>query len=79
MIGISEKENTLTQNHDFEIGIPSFHYSDLYDALKLQELAEKFYSEIEEKDALLHDALYKIYRNARGENYEPRVESKDTN
>ncbi len=57
MIGITEKENTLTQNHDFELGIPGFRYSDLYDAVRLRELAEKFYSEIEEEDALLHEAL----------------------
>ena len=57
MIGITEKENTLTQNHDFELGIPGFHYSDLYDAVRLRELADKFYAEIEEEDPLLHEAL----------------------
>ena len=75
MIGITEKENTLTQNYDFELGIPGFRYSDLYDAVKLRELAEKFYSEIEEEDPLLHEALTK-YIETKGENYEPRVESK---
>ena len=75
MIGITEKENTLTQNHDFELGIPGFHYSDLYDAVRLRELAEKFYSEIEEEDPLLHEALTQ-YIKTKGENYEPRVESK---
>ena len=75
MIGISEIENTLTQNHDFELGIPGFHYSDLYDAVRLRELAEKFYAEIEEEDPLLHEALTQ-YIKTKGENYEPRVESK---
>ncbi len=75
MIGISEKENTLTENHDFELGIPGFHYSDLYDAVRLRELAEKFYAEIEEEDALLYEALTQ-YVEARGANYESRVESK---
>ncbi|MEO6588396.1 MAG: hypothetical protein ABIP06_03620, partial [Pyrinomonadaceae bacterium] len=75
MTGISEKENNLANNHDFELGIPGFHYSDLYDAVKLRELAEKFYAEVKEKDALLHEALLH-YINAKGERYEPRVESK---
>lgn len=76
MIGISEEENTLTaQNHDFELGVPGFRFSDLFDAAKLRELAEKFYGEIEKSDPLLHNALTQ-YINARGANYEPRVESK---
>ena len=75
MIGISEKENTLTENYDFELGIPGFRFSDLFDALKLRELAEKFYSEIEKSEPLLHEALVQ-YINAKGKGYEPRVESK---
>jgi NADPH-dependent glutamate synthase beta subunit-like oxidoreductase/NAD(P)H-flavin reductase len=75
MIGIFEKENTSAQSHDFELGIPGFRYSDLYDAERLRELAEKFYAEVKEKEPLLYEALMQ-YIEARGENYEPRVESK---
>lgn len=75
MIGTSEKENNLTENHDFELGIPGFRFSDLFDAVKLRELAEKFYAEIEKSEPLLHESLMQ-YINARGKNYEPRVESK---
>ena len=75
MIGISEVENSLTQTDDFALGVPGFRYSDLFDAVKLRELAEKFYDEVKEKDALLHEALTQ-YIEARGENYEARVESK---
>lgn len=75
MIGIFEKENTSAQSHDFELGIPGFRYSDLYDAERLRELAEKFYDEVKEKEPLLYEALMQ-YIEARGENYEPRVESK---
>lgn len=78
MIGISEKEQTFTNEttgYDFDLGIVGFKYSDLYDAEKLKELAEKFYAEVEEKNPLLHEALIK-YINSRGEGYESRVESK---
>ncbi len=75
MIGISEKENSATQEYDFELGVPGFRFSDLFDAIKLRELAEKFYGEIEKSEPLLHEALIQ-YINARGANYEPRVESK---
>ena len=60
---------------DFELGISGFNYSDLFDALKLKELAERFYAEIRETDADLGDALAG-YIDARGENFEPRAESK---
>ncbi len=78
MIGISEKENINTNNlsnHDFDLGIPGFKYSDLFDAYKLKELAEKFYSEVEEKEPVLHQALIE-YIKKRGEGYEPKVASK---
>jgi hypothetical protein len=61
--------------HDFDLGIPGFRYSDLYDAVKLKELAEKFYTEVSEKDPLLHSSLVKYISN-RGTGFEKRVESK---
>ncbi|HEY0428792.1 MAG TPA: FAD-dependent oxidoreductase [Pyrinomonadaceae bacterium] len=77
MIGISEKElgfiNNLS-NNDFDLGVVGYKYSDLYDANKLRELAEKFYDEVKEKNPLLHEALTKYIEN-RGKGYEARVES----
>src|SRR5690349_1487101 len=61
--------------HDFDLGVVGFRYSDLFDAVKLKELAEKFYQELSERDPLVHDALTK-YIGARGEGFEKRVESK---
>jgi NADPH-dependent glutamate synthase beta subunit-like oxidoreductase/NAD(P)H-flavin reductase len=56
------------------LGVPGFKFSDLFDAVRLRELAEKFYEELKEENALLHDALTK-YVAARGAGYEARVES----
>lgn len=74
MIGISEKELILTENNNFQLGIPGFYYSDLYDAFRLKELTEKFYASIEEENALLHKALTE-YIESGGAGYEARVES----
>ena len=60
---------------DLELGIDGFRYSDLYDALKLKQLAEVFYLDVEKHDPLLSNALNK-YISARGEGFERRVESK---
>jgi hypothetical protein len=73
MTGISEKERTAA-NQDFDLGVVGFKFSDLFDAVRLRELAEKFYDELKEENALLHDALTK-YIAARGAGYEARVES----
>ncbi len=77
MIGTLEKEDLITNNlsdNDFDLGIVGFKYSDLFDAYKLKELAEKFYDGIKEENPVLHEALIQ-YISARGENYEPKVES----
>ncbi|MGB7209278.1 MAG: FAD-dependent oxidoreductase [Pyrinomonadaceae bacterium] len=74
MASISANEISTT-NHDFDLGIVGFRYSDLFDAIKLKELAEKFYNEVSEKDPLLHDSLTK-YISAHGTGFEKRVESK---
>ncbi len=73
MTGISEKEQIIS-NFDFDLGVVGFRYSDLFDAVKLKELAEKFYNEVKEDNPLLHDALTK-YITAHGNGYEKRVES----
>jgi NADPH-dependent glutamate synthase beta subunit-like oxidoreductase/NAD(P)H-flavin reductase len=78
MIGISEKEEisqTMGTNHDFDLGITGFKYSDLFDAEKLREIAEKFYDEVKKENPILHDALTKYIQN-RGLGYERKVESK---
>lgn len=71
MTGISEKELAL---YDFDLGVVGFKYSDLFDAVRLKDLAEKFYEELNQENPLLHEALTK-YIAARGEGYEKRVES----
>ncbi len=78
MIGISEKEQHITTTAascDFDLGIVGFKYSDLYDAKKLAELAEKFYGEVKEKEPVLGKALQK-YIASHGLGYEKKVESK---
>jgi NADPH-dependent glutamate synthase beta subunit-like oxidoreductase/NAD(P)H-flavin reductase len=65
----------IKHNFDFPLGIQSFNYSDLYNPFKLKELAEKFYSDLEQQDPLLHEVLVN-YINARGVGYEQKVESK---
>ena len=72
MTGISGKE--VNFDHDFDLGVVGFKYSDLFDAEKLRELAEKFYDELKTENALLHEALTK-YIEARGLGCEKRVES----
>jgi NADPH-dependent glutamate synthase beta subunit-like oxidoreductase/NAD(P)H-flavin reductase len=77
MLGISEKElgsTDKTLDRDFELGIVGYKYSDLYDAQKLKELAEKFYDDVKEKNPLLYDALTKYIEN-HGVGVEKRVES----
>jgi hypothetical protein len=61
--------------NNIKLGIGDFYFSDLFDAVKLSELAEKFYSGIKESDPTLYSALSR-YIESRGENYEPKVESK---
>ncbi|HXH69546.1 MAG TPA: hypothetical protein VNI60_04280, partial [Pyrinomonadaceae bacterium] len=78
MIGISEKEEisqTKRSNHDFDLSIAGFKYSDLFDAEKLKEIAEKFYDEVKKENPILHDALTRYIQN-RGAGYEPKVQSK---
>src|SRR5687767_9583891 len=62
--------------HDsLELGMGDFTYADLYDAVGLSVLAERFYDDVEKSEPLLGDAMRK-YIARRGEGYEPRVESK---
>ena len=54
----SETIDTAT-GFDFQLGIEGFRYSDLYDAVKLRELAERFYAEVEQSEPVLAEALNK--------------------
>ena len=65
-------ENTT---NNFELGIAGFTFADLFDAVKLKELAETFYAEVGQQDDVLHTALSK-YIASRGQGYERKVESK---
>ena len=65
----------MVNGFDFDLGINGFRYSDLFDAVKLKELAEKFYAEVDEKEPVLGDALKK-YIGSAGQGHEKRVESK---
>ncbi|MEP6786814.1 MAG: FAD-dependent oxidoreductase, partial [Acidobacteriota bacterium] len=74
MTVLSENGNNIDQNN-VELGIDGFIFSDLFDAVRLKELAETFYAEIEPHDPVLHSALTK-YIALRGTGYERKVESK---
>jgi NADPH-dependent glutamate synthase beta subunit-like oxidoreductase/NAD(P)H-flavin reductase len=74
MIGISETE-TAPAGFDMKLGVDGFSYSDLYDAARLRELAERFYDEITTQNDILGKALKK-YVDSGGQGYEAKVESK---
>jgi len=71
---ISETAGSATAP-DFELGIPGFRFSDLFDAVKLAELAETFYKHLERQEPVTGQALRK-YVNARGKGFEKRAASK---
>ncbi|HVF46561.1 MAG TPA: hypothetical protein VNA17_03245, partial [Pyrinomonadaceae bacterium] len=60
---------------NFALGVDGFSYACLYDASRLEDLAEVFYSEVEHSDPTLYTALSK-YIARRGVGYEAKVESK---
>src|SRR6476661_7272812 len=70
----SENER-VPADRDFDLGIPGFRFSDLFDAVKLAELTETFYSEVESREPVLGAALRK-YVAAKGIGLERRVASK---
>ncbi len=68
-------ENGKGGQHDLELGIEGFSFSDLFDAPKLKDLTDRFYASISEHDTVLHSALVK-YIASGGIGYERKVESK---
>ncbi len=78
MTGTSKNEHAAASfavDHDFNLGIAGYKYSDLYDAAKIREIAENFYGEVKKENPILSEALTK-YIAARGKGYEAKVESK---
>ncbi|MEO6655029.1 MAG: FAD-dependent oxidoreductase, partial [Pyrinomonadaceae bacterium] len=67
--------NSGDPQNDYELGVEGFRFSDLFDAVRLKDLAESFYTEVGKHDEVLHSALTK-YIASRGVGYERRVESK---
>ena len=65
----------LSSTNDFDLGIPGFRYSDLFDPTRLADLADAFYAEVAEKEPILHEALKKYIEN-RGQGFEKRAASK---
>jgi NADPH-dependent glutamate synthase beta subunit-like oxidoreductase/NAD(P)H-flavin reductase len=73
MMRFSEKEHI--GDRDFELGVDGFRFSDLFDAYRLKDLAQAFYTDLSEKEPVVHSALTK-YIAAHGMGYEKRAESK---
>src|SRR5947209_4535819 len=63
------------QDANFALGIDGFTFADLFDAVRLKDLAERFYADVADREPVLSAALNK-YIAARGENYDRKVESK---
>ena len=70
----SENDRVPARN-DFDLGITGFRFSDLFDAVKLAELTEKFYSDLESQEPVVGQALRK-YIAANGKGFEHRAASK---
>ncbi|REJ75337.1 MAG: pyridine nucleotide-disulfide oxidoreductase [Acidobacteria bacterium] len=65
----------MTNIHDIELGIRGFRYSDLYDALRLKDLAELFYKRVRETNEQLGADLDE-YIARRGEGFDAKTASK---
>ncbi len=74
MSGFSVTEN-CGSDHDFDLGISGFKFSDIFDAIRLKDLADKFYEDLAGKDPLLHASLSN-YISEGGIGFEKRVVSK---
>ena len=71
----SSQTGLFGDGFDFDLGIPGFRYSDLYEPRKLAELTSRFYTEVTEKEPVLGEALQK-YIAAGGQGLEKRAASK---
>src|SRR4051794_26655775 len=71
----NSQNHSTGSNFDIELGIEGFSFSDLFDAIRLKELADTFYEDLKAEDQVLYPALMK-YLAAGGKGYEPKVASK---
>ncbi len=69
------EQQTSKYEHDFQLGIEGYRYSDLFDPAKLKDLADAYYAEVADLEPVLSSALKK-YIAACGEGFEPKVASK---
>ena len=74
MIATRTSNGNSANFQTLELGINGFVYADLYKPEKLHELADLFYTEVRQNDENLYQSLIN-YINARGANYEQKVES----
>ena len=51
-------ENGGEKQNDIDLGIDGFRFSDLFDPVRLKDLAERFYAEVGKSDEVLHTALH---------------------
>ncbi|HLB95104.1 MAG TPA: FAD-dependent oxidoreductase, partial [Nitrospiria bacterium] len=61
-----QRDRATVPNHQVTLGIGGFTYTDLYDPLRLKDLAELFYREVEAADPDL-GRHYAAYRKGQGE------------
>ncbi|MCA1609255.1 MAG: hypothetical protein LC730_07355, partial [Acidobacteria bacterium] len=59
---------------EMRLGIAGFQFSDLFDAARLKDLADEFYSDLAAKEPIVHQALTK-YIEAGGKGFEKRAAS----
>jgi NAD(P)H-flavin reductase/NADPH-dependent glutamate synthase beta subunit-like oxidoreductase len=60
------------KQNDFALGISGFHYSDLYDSARLNDLLAAFDNSVKQHDAELH-AQFAVYRACQGQGMAPEA------
>lgn len=61
--------------NDFDLGFEGFRFSDLFEPKRLKDLYDEFHSFLKSRDGVVSDALI-AYTDAKGEGFEPKIESK---
>jgi NADPH-dependent glutamate synthase beta subunit-like oxidoreductase/NAD(P)H-flavin reductase len=74
-MSVNSENIGVAASHDIALGIAGFRFSDLFDAVKLAELAETFYNDLDSREPVVGSALRK-YLAAGGKGFEPRAASK---
>ena len=67
---------SIKENHNFQLGVGNFYYSDLYKSERLKELVDIFYQQVKE-DAPELWQIWEPYLASAGENHTltPKAES----